>query len=185
MSKLIIITGTPASGKTTMLREVVNRFSIPYFYKDEFKEVISESVSDLDLPLSKELGLASFKITFLIIERFAKFNMDLVIEGNFRPKYDEESLKELLKKYDINCMQILCESSFETVKRRLIERKLSGERHQAHFDLGRESEFEEQIKRGYYDFFNVDSLKLKVNTTDFDTVQFEDIYAKIHMFISE
>lgn len=164
--KLLIITGAPATGKTTIFETFVENSDVIGISKDTFKELMFDSMGKVDLDLSKKLGIASYNLLFNLIENFASSDKNIIVEANFRPRFDEVTLRELVKKYDIDVLQILCEASPETVLTRLKDRKNNGARHDNHFDIGRDEEFKKQILDGDYRLFDLDGAKKIILNTD-------------------
>ena len=60
MTDLMIILGSPASGKTTLARRLAAEFSVPCLCKDDIKEALFDVLGVADRAASKRLSDASF-----------------------------------------------------------------------------------------------------------------------------
>jgi hypothetical protein len=61
---VLIVTGAPASGKTTLGRQLANALGLPYFSKDLFKESLFDSLGWQDRAWSQRVGGASTAVPF-------------------------------------------------------------------------------------------------------------------------
>jgi adenylylsulfate kinase-like enzyme len=61
MSKpfVIIITGLPGTGKTTLGKHLTQRYHLPCLHKDGIKEILFDTIDECSLELSWKLGLSS------------------------------------------------------------------------------------------------------------------------------
>jgi SpoVK/Ycf46/Vps4 family AAA+-type ATPase len=64
MPLVLIITAPPASGKSTLGRQLAQRLGLPFLSKDLFKEVLFDVLGWSDLEWSQRLGRASMKLLF-------------------------------------------------------------------------------------------------------------------------
>ena len=62
----LVITGPPASGKTTVGRQLAARLQIPFLGKDLFKETLFDSLGWQDRDWSRRLGGASMALLFRV-----------------------------------------------------------------------------------------------------------------------
>jgi len=60
----LIITGAPASGKSTLGRQLAAALSLPYLSKDLFKETLFDSLGWQDRAWSQRLGGTSMALLF-------------------------------------------------------------------------------------------------------------------------
>ena len=66
--RLIIISGPPATGKTTLGRLIAKKFRLPFLSKDDIKHILFDSLGWSDREWSKKLGGASFELTSYFME---------------------------------------------------------------------------------------------------------------------
>src|SRR5690349_7421308 len=89
-SRVILITGLPATGKTTLARTVAARYGLPLVAKDLIKEPLLDVLGASDAAQSRRLSDASFAILFAIARELHAAGVDMLLEGNFRPGEHEQ-----------------------------------------------------------------------------------------------
>lgn len=184
-SKIVIITGAMATGKTSILNSLRNVSDVFTFSKDEIKEELFNSFDNLDLELTKRLGNASFSILLDLTDRVTTKGQSIVIEGNFRPKYNEAQVNDIVNKNKCDVLQILCKANSETILERIRSRQELGDRHKGHGDLNRDEEFERQISSGDYRFFDIEgSETIEVDMSLINDKKIKGIVNKIVTFLT-
>ena len=175
---IVIITGDLASGKTSYGIKISNTLGIPFFSKDKIKEVLYDSISggnDLDYESKRKIGSTSYDIFYYIIEEQMKSGMPLVAESNFT----EESIptiKELLTKYNYKCVTVKFTGDLHVLHERFIKREYSDERHSGLFSNGKFDNYEVfESRASVLRNFKIDDNEIIVDTTDFNTVDYDSI----------
>lgn len=131
--RIVLISGAPGVGKSTIARPLAAELGFPLFSKDSIKERIHDVLGapePIDLDWSRKLGAASMELLWLL----AGDAPACVLEANFRPGHERQdrSLAELaeggiLVEVHLNCPP-------EEAWRRFVERGRRGERHGVHID---------------------------------------------------
>ncbi len=67
MTSLVLITGPPASGKTTLAVPLASLLDLPLVSKDVIKEALFDSPGHGDREWSSRLGAASFAVMFALL----------------------------------------------------------------------------------------------------------------------
>jgi hypothetical protein len=80
---LIVVTGMPSSGKTTVAEGLVHRLRLPLIAKDAIKESLYDSLGAADVATSARLGRAAYALIFTLARAFLDSGASLVIEANF------------------------------------------------------------------------------------------------------
>ncbi len=139
--RLIVVSGLPASGKTTLGKEVARRLGIPFFSKDAIKERLFDERGFSDRAWSKQLGIEAYEELYRAVEQTLNNKSDCVIESNFKPGISESDLSALLQKTGAECAQIFCHAPGHLLFERFERRARSGERHPGHVDANNLDEF--------------------------------------------
>jgi predicted kinase len=90
--RLLLITGLPGTGKTTLARRLALCYGVPLVAKDLIKESLLNVLDGGTAAQSRVLSDASFAVLFAIARELLAANLDLIVEGNFRPGEHEEAL---------------------------------------------------------------------------------------------
>ncbi len=132
--KLIIFTGPPASGKSSIAKFIAEERKIFFTSKDECKIKLFEKYGFKNHSEKKTLSNLGEKIMHEEIEEALKKNIDVIVDNNFK-KFD--NLREILKNIDAN-VTIICiylTANFEKLAERYNERISSGNRHLALYTM--------------------------------------------------
>lgn len=175
---LIIVTGLPASGKTTLAKKVGKHFRMPCICKDELKEILFDKLGWSDREWSKKLGAATFPLIDYILEEELKNGRSLVVECNFKPEYDNPRFQEWQRRYDVTIVQLLCHADGPVLVQRF-EARAQADRHPGHVDHTHLDEFREYILNTKNEALDVQGPVIVVDTNDFAAVDDAAIMVKI------
>ena len=84
---MIIITGAPGTGKTTLSKNLAKKFNLSVINKDEIKELLFDNLGIKDMEWALQLGVTSFYLTFFFVEKLLLTGKPFIVEGNFDNKY--------------------------------------------------------------------------------------------------
>ncbi len=188
--KIIIIEGYMASGKSTFALELSRKLSLPYLMKDTFKTALCQSFFLTSREESKKFSAIAFDGMMYAVERLFEVGLPVIIEANFVPygskKVDEEKIiKNLIEKYGYTSLTFKFFGNTEVLLRRFTEREGSAERGQANRMgfIPTLKEFESLCHN--LDAFNVGGDVVKINTTNFDKVDFNSHYKTAEKFLNK
>src|SRR5262252_6392146 len=80
---LVLVTGPPAAGKTTVAWEIAARLGLPLVAKDTIKEALYDALGVGDLEWSTRLGGATFAVLWALLEDSLRAGASVVAEANF------------------------------------------------------------------------------------------------------
>jgi predicted kinase len=93
---LILVTGLPGTGKSTLARALASRYRVPIVAKDTIKEPLLDVIGAADRAASRNLSDASFAVMFSLARACLAAGTDLLLEGNFRPGEHESAVEALI-----------------------------------------------------------------------------------------
>ena len=130
---LLLVSGPPASGKTTLARLLAGRLGWPLLGKDSFKEALFDSLGVGDADWSRRLSEAAFARQSEAADRILARGGSLVIEGNFRAAH-RPALAALAARHGAVLAQVACRASPATLAARRAARANTADRHAGHLD---------------------------------------------------
>jgi predicted kinase len=133
-SFLVIVTGLPASGKTTLAMQLATRYGVPLLAKDLIKEPLLDTLGASDATESRRLSDASFRIAAAVAAEIVRAGASCILEGNFRAG-EHESLVAPLLRDARSFAQVLCRIDEDQRLARLRVRRTDRARHPGHRDL--------------------------------------------------
>ena len=179
---IIVITGPPGTGKTTLGRMLEARYNLPLLYRDGIKELLFDHIGWSDTEWSKKLGIASYKLLLYSMELLFQTKQPFIVESNFYPEFNEKDLKEIIEKYSYKTLQIHCNAKNETILKRFRTRSYTTERHPGHGYLGND-ELLDRLENNAWGVLNIDSTILSLDTTNFSEINYNEIFSEIDFLL--
>jgi predicted kinase len=161
---LVLITGAPATGKSTLARHLAGTLRLPLITKDGIKEVLGDALGAADRDRSKELGAASHALLYAVTGWLLDAGAGAIVESNFWRGVAEPGLQPLVTRS--RAVIIHCEVSDDAVMRRFAARGSSGKRHPVHFDGAELPSLRKILRQGRFDPLDIDAPLLRVDTHD-------------------
>jgi predicted kinase len=129
---LVLVSGPPASGKTTVARPLAERLGFALLTKDDIKEALYFALdgSPGDLEFSRRIGAAAMEVLWSL----APHCPAVVLEANFRTKsrHEREKVAALLAKPGTQMVEVYCRIPREEASRRFAQRARHERHHPAH-----------------------------------------------------
>ena len=176
---LVVVSGPPAAGKTTLARGIGQRLGLPVFTKDDLKESLYDSLGWDDLDSSRRFGKASIDLLFNIMEVQLSAGKGLIAESNFYARYDPPRFKRLAERCRHRLLQVYCSTTDEAIVSRYRARGASGSRHPAHFDGANVERLRQGLAEGVWEPLDVPGRLITVDTSSFEAVKLDDVVAEI------
>ncbi|WP_052466432.1 AAA family ATPase [Beduini massiliensis] len=187
----IIITGVPASGKTTLAHYLSQILHIPMVSKDEMKEILFDTVGFDNRKEKVKLGVGSTKLLYYFAGRMMQAKQDFILENNFE-KSDEDDLKQLFEKSKYQCLTLKLTGDLFTIYERYVKREFHPSRHRGHIVNDHyptnekifpcPSSFEDYQKgiqhRGMDDFNGVGKI-VEIDVTHLESLDYQEIAVNI------
>ena len=146
MTALIIISGPPCAGKSTLATRLREELRWPLLAKDSFKELLFDGLGWSDRAWSKKLSQASYALLFNVAAEVLRAGQHCIIEGNFRWRENDGRFGSLLRP-DLQVIQICCTAPLPVLVARLHGRIAAGQRHPGHLDGQTAAEVEGELAR--------------------------------------
>ena len=179
----LIVTGAPASGKTTLGRPLAAALGLPYFSKDMLKECLFDILGIRDREWSRQLGGASMQLLYRCAEAILAAGQSVALECNFYPEWDTPKLRELQARVRCRFVQVLCVADGPTLVARFETRAVSGKRHPGHFDASSLDEFRPKLVSEHWDALDLDGPVFTLDTTTGKPFDVDELARQIRTFI--
>jgi predicted kinase len=178
---IVLISGFPGTGKTTLGNTLSERFKFPYIAKDAFKERMFDALGWSDKAWSLKVSAASHRIMDYVIEEELKAGHSIIVESNFKNELDGPRFRTFQSRFGCAIVQILCWAEGEVVFTRFMERQDSDARHPGHI----ESASVDDIRKGFIEAggkdtpLDINGTTIELETTDFNAIRYDSIYEAI------
>jgi predicted kinase len=154
---LLVVTGMPSSGKTTVAEGLARRLRLPLIAKDEIKESLYDSLGAGDVNSSAALGGAAYALIFALARTTLDSGASLIVEANFFR--DQEPEFETLPEHRL--LQLICEAPRDI----LLERYAGRSRHAGHHDASKIKELPARFESGAHHALNLRGEVIELDTT--------------------
>lgn len=163
---LVIVTGSPASGKTTLAHMLADKINCPLFSRDEFKEGLINTLGLAHAQLDRSVDLQIYDTFFEAIDLLISKGVSIIAEAAFQDKLWRPKLINFLDKAEIKI--VICKTNLDLIKIRFDERLSNyAEREKYHGDLPihlSKEQFTSLIEN--YQPVKINAPTLEVDTTD-------------------
>lgn len=180
MPLLVIITGLPATGKTTVGRHLARALSLPFIYKDGIKESLFDSLGWSDIEWSQRLGRASVELLYYFARATLEAGQSCVLESNFDTTLATPRFQALQERYTPKFVQVVCVSEPGVIWQRYQERWGVGQRHPGHVQqLDPRADSWIHWPQGRAAALEIGGELIELDTTDFNHVDLAALTARV------
>lgn len=176
---MIVVTGRPAAGKSTLASWLGRQLACPVISKDSIKEVLFDQLGWRDREWSKVLGRASVELMYYIAETQLKASRSVILDNAFDPDLASAKLRALVRENGANSLQIICNARSTVLFDRFKRRAESGIRHEGHVDAQCLDELKASLQQERRQRLDIGGQVLRVDTTDLATIHYEAILNEV------
>jgi predicted kinase len=163
---LVVVSGPPASGKTSVTQELARRLRTAYVSKDTFKEVLYELFDSRD-DVEALVDEAAFRMLLRVAEAQIEAGVPFIIESNFDARSDLAEVLELARRHDVRLVQLHFRRETEALLASFAERARSGDRHPGHGDEpGDVEELRRDLEAGRWEPLNLPGELVEIDPDD-------------------
>jgi predicted kinase len=160
---LYVVTGPPASGKTSVAEELAKALGVPFLSKDMFKEKLYESFGSGD-ELEAQINSAALAILFSVVESQLAEGVSVTAESNFDARSDVEPIRRLADEHDVRIVQIHIGGAIDALVEKFARRAASGKRHPGHGDEpGDADELRAKLEAGLWEPLELPGTRVKAD----------------------
>ncbi len=186
---LIIVTGAPGTGKTTLAKSISEKYNLPLIVKDEIKESLFDNIG-WNIPgwdpdsWQKKIGIGSIELMHHFSEILLSKSVGHIIESNFVPQFANQKFTELQKKYEFNIFQIYVKCDPEILIERFKKRVSDPSRHPGHGEETYFDELKNALATNRFCQLDVPGELVEIDTSFFENIDYEKLFDKIEDKIS-
>ncbi len=181
---IIIITGRPAAGKSTLAKWLSKELQFPLVSKDAIREEFFDRLGWKDREWAQLLGKASVDMMFYFARANLGVGHSIIMDNSFDPQVSNTGFQDLKNQYNANSIQIICDAEGDVLFERFKTRFESGNRHPGHGDETVLNGLQQFLAGDYSSFLDIGGSVIKVDTTDFGKVNYEEILNQVKSLLT-
>lgn len=196
--KLIILAGMPATGKSTVARQLQKHFGFPILEKDAIKECLFDTIGFESYAQKRQLDVAANTILLKMLCAMLSADQSVIVDNNF----DEESaelLRQMLQQVSVPCVTVFLKGDPAVLYERYVARDSANQRHLGHamqthypphegeetaFFMSREG-FDQRFVHRKMDCMAWGGLQITLDATHPETIQIGELVKAVEDGLSE
>ena len=182
MSKLLLIMGDLATGKSTFANILSGRYDTSVFFKDSIKEVLGDTIGFSNREENKKLSNAAMELMYFIFSEFGKLNKNLILESNFHT-IELERLHKIASENNYEILTLVLRGDVEVLYKRYLNRMHNENRHPVHLSTTLDVFDDFKKCTEYLRTEKILGSTLYINADDFSYQTDKEILAKIDEFM--
>ncbi len=131
---LVLVSGSPGSGKTTLARRLATDLGFPLLSKDTIKEALGETLVVDSVERSREVGRASVEVLYALTEVQLDLGISLVVDHAFHQDLANDVVPLVERS---TAVLVQCTAPHDLLTQRVVGREARGERDPVHLDRER------------------------------------------------
>ena len=163
-TRMIIVSGSPGSGKTGLAEKLGDEFGYPVISRDALKEVLMDIWPPENPEASENLGHASWPLMYQVLDALLGRIPGIVVESNFVRGDSEADIQQRLER--TQAILVHCAAAEGEIVERLHDRKDDSSRHEGHFDNEVAPDVIRAIENDEYEPLILPVPVIQVDTTD-------------------
>lgn len=164
---LVVVHGAPGSGKSTLAKLLGSELGSPVLDRDDFKDLIFDTLGWSDRNWSVKVGHASWELLRLCIDRLTRSGVSIIVESNFRPADRlTEQLRPLCEQVGVRPVEIYCRAPHEVLWERFSGRRQGGGRHAGHVGFEDRETFLADLQARPHGPLDLGGVLIEIDTTD-------------------
>jgi predicted kinase len=181
--KLIILTGRPAAGKSTIGKRLSRDLKLPIISKDGIREVLLDWLGCKDRPWARLLGKAAIDLMFYFARAELDVGNSIILDNAFDPILSGPRFRALKADYNAESIQVVCNSDSETLFERFKGRVESGNRHPGHREEDAFNHIWKLLSKEESPVLDIGGEVIEMDTTDFEKVDYQAILHQVRIFM--
>jgi predicted kinase len=161
---IVVVTGPPAGGKSTIAEILGQELHVPLLAKDPVKELLFDELGTGDVAWSQRLGRAVYPLLLHLLELELRAGRSCIVEANFDHDAAGRELGALQRRVPFHALQLVCTAEPEVLVARYAAR--AGTRHPGHVDGERVDQVRAAIDAGRWRSLDLDGESVEIDTTD-------------------
>jgi len=184
-STLVVVSGAPSSGKTTIGKQLATGLGFPFLGKDSLKETLFDTLGSKDRDWSRQLGKASIELLYLFAAAELSAGRSCIVESNFKREWDRNRLLDMRNTNGARILNVHCHAQSEVLFDRFRKRANGTDRHPGHCDASNLAEFREALSQPWPPLLDSSEGLVEIDTTDFGRLSIGAILDEVRKRITE
>ena len=195
---VIVLTGMPATGKSTICKALAEHFGYPVVEKDAIKEELFDTVGFTCYAEKRALDHGANGVVIHTVEQILKSGGSVIVDNNF-DDISGKRFSALLTQHAPKCVCVFLRGDLDVLHQRYTIRDNAHARHLGHvlqehypprpgdslyYTMTREEFYEKFMKRGM-DSFVCPGGRLEIDTTDFAKVDAQQIVLQVQKILDD